>query len=445
MRYRPILITGAVLGVLLAGFAWRGEWLIGSILKARFSPEIHLPERPAPADVAEANRQDADDLAHLLDYDRSFSPEQRTAFLKGVDDLKQRAGSLEPAAFDLEAAKLVALSGNGHTSARLFGRLDRYGVIPIRLAWFEEGLFVIAAADTAPEVLARKVVTIDGHSVEETFAAIRPYLSGTDAHARIEAMRTIFVCPAFLHAVWPDADSRSVTLGFEDENVIFDAELPDAAEPLRWLPSAEAFSHFYGGSTSDLYRRPYGHEGIYIRMNKVWTADKTPLPAQLAAIAAAAPPGGWQWVVLDLRFNGGGDYTQTLEFTKKLPDLLAKDGKLWLLSGNGTFSAAITILARAKYFAGDRAHIVGEKVGDRDQFWGETGKPFILRNSGLGVSYATGMHDWVHGCHDGRCFWLNFIFGVAAGDLTPEREVKWRFSDFIEGRDTVLDSVLPRS
>jgi hypothetical protein len=272
---------------------------------------------------------------------------------------------------------------------------------------------------------------------------MRPYVSGTDEHARIAAISYFFICPAFLHAVWPDADAHAVTLTFEDENVIFDAELPDAAEPLRWLPSAEAFSHFYGGQASDLYTRPFGHEGVYIRMNKVWGSDKTPLPAELAAVAAAAPPGGWQWMVLDLRFNSGGDYTQTLGFTKQLPDLLAKDGKLWLLTGNDTFSAAIVTLARAKYFTGSRAHIVGEKIGDHDVFWGETGKPFVLRNSGLGISYATGMHDWVHGCHDvTKCFWLNFIFGVAAGDLSPERELKWRFADFLQGKDTVIEAVM---
>lgn len=443
MRYRPILITGALLAVLAAGFVWRGEWLITAVLRARFSPEVTMAERPAPRDQAEANRQDVDDLATLLDYDRSFSPAQRKAFQQGIEELRPRAGSLEPAAFDLAVAKLVALSGNGHSGARLYARLDRYGLAPVRLAWFEEGLFVIAATDSVPDALARKVTAIDGHPVEEAFAAVRPYLSGTDEHARIDAMRFFFICPAFLHAVWPDADAQSLTLTLDDGDQRFSAETPETAEPLRWLPAAEAFSHLYGGQTAELYTRPFGHEGVYVRMNKVWSGDSTPLQAQLAAVAAATPPGGWRWMVLDLRFNSGGDYTRTLDFTKRLPDLLAKDGKLWLLTGNDTFSAAIVTLARAKYFVGDRAHIVGEKVGDHDAFWGETGKPFVLRNSGLGINYATGLHDWVHGCGDPRkCFWLNFIFGVAAGDLSPERQVKWRFSDFIEGRDTVIDTVL---
>lgn len=451
MRYKPILIAGVLVAGLVAGFAWRGEWLIGSILRARFSPEVALPDRPAPRDRSEASRQDLDDLAKLVDYDRSFSPERRTAFLQGIEELRPRAGALEPAAFDLAVAKLVVLSGNGHTSAQLNSRLGRYGVSAVRMAWFEEGLFVIASADSAPDALARKVVAIDGHPVEEAFAAIRPYLSGTDEHARIAAAGFIFDCPAFLHVLWPDADGNTLTLTLAEEggrssDWDFMAQAPDQSEPLRWLPSAEPFAHLYGGQAADLYTMPFGHEGVYVRMNKVWGSDKSPLPAQLAAFAAAAPPGGWKWMILDLRFNGGGDYTQTLGFTRKLPDLLAKDGKLWLLTGNDTFSAAIVTLARAKYFAGSRAHIVGEKVGDRDIFWGETGKPFVLRNSGLGISYATGMHDWVHGCHDiTKCFWLNYIFGVAAGDLSPEREVKWRFSDFLAGRDTVIDAVLQQN
>ena len=45
MRYKPILIAGVLVAGLVAGFAWRGEWLIGSILRARFSPEVALPDR----------------------------------------------------------------------------------------------------------------------------------------------------------------------------------------------------------------------------------------------------------------------------------------------------------------------------------------------------------------------------------------------------------------
>ena len=47
-----------------------------------------------------------------------------------------------------------------------------------------------------------------------------------------------------------------------------------------------------------------------------------------------------------------------------------------------------------------------------------------------------------YGCYlIARCFWLDFAYGVAAGNLSPQVEVAWKFADFAYGRDTVLDRV----
>jgi hypothetical protein len=65
----------------------------------------------------------------------------------------------------------------------------------------------------------------------------------------------------------------------------------------------------------------------------------------------------------------------------------------------------------------------------------------VLRNSKIALHYATGQHDWVNGCYSLDCYWLDFFYQVPAGDLTPEIEMRWRFSDYAQGRDTVLEHV----
>jgi len=63
-------------------------------LSERGRVAIPLPERPAPRDRTEANLQDIDDLKRLPDFDRSFPPEARSAFVRQSDSLA--AGSITP-------------------------------------------------------------------------------------------------------------------------------------------------------------------------------------------------------------------------------------------------------------------------------------------------------------------------------------------------------------
>ena len=122
-------------------------------------------------------------------------------------------------------------------------------------------------------------------------------------------------------------------------------------------------------------------KGLYIHISQVTGDDRGALSDQLKALSKPIAAGSLRYAILDLRFNGGGDYTETLDFTKELPKRIASDGKLFLLTDNATFSAALVTLARAKYFAGSRAVVLGERVGDRERFWAEAGTPLELPNS----------------------------------------------------------------
>jgi hypothetical protein len=191
------------------------------------------------------------------------------------------------------------------------------------------------------------------------------------------------------------------------------------------------------------FSRPLEGDGLYVRINANGDDGRGRLPDQLAAIAATRPAHGWRWIVLDVRFNGGGDELKTMAFTRALPTLLSRDGDLFVLADNATFSAAIIIAARARHFVGrSRTRIVGEPMGDHPWFWTDGGPPLVLRNSGIEIGRAYFLHDWAHGCLSLRdCHPYQFLYGVAAGDLTPDVTVGWSFADYAAGRDTVMDAV----
>ena len=147
-------------------------------------------------------------------------------------------------------------------------------------------------------------------------------------------------------------------------------------------------------------------------------------------------------IVLDHRFNGGGDYTTTAGTMREIASLLPENGKLYIVTGGATFSAGINSVAFAKEAAGDRAILIGQRIGDRERHWGETNE-FVLPNSGIGITFATGMHDVANGCYDWRrCLWLDFYFGGAAGPLDPELPVALTFADYSAGRDPVMSRIV---
>jgi hypothetical protein len=277
--------------------------------------------------------------------------------------------------------------------------------------------------------------------------------------------------PTALSGVWPEMDASKMeitvrTLAGETLSASLEGAPPDpkavyagptrSLSPLRLKVETEPWRNLLSNrpdlplvlrdaDASVFAAKLDEGKGFYIHIAQVTGDERGALSDQLKAIVAGLAPASLRYAILDLRFNGGGDYTETLRFTRELPRRVADDGKLFILTDNSTFSAALVTMARAKHFAGTRAVVLGERVGDRERFWAEAGAPIELPNSKTFVFFATGYHDWNEGCgwkDWARCFWLNYAFDVPAGDLSPKSPMAWRFEDYRKGVDTVLEEAL---
>jgi hypothetical protein len=148
------------------------------------------------------------------------------------------------------------------------------------------------------------------------------------------------------------------------------------------------------------------------------------------------PPCG---LILDLRYDGGGDYTLTSDFAHALPQLVRAPGRIALLVGPDTFSAGITTAAFVKDAGGARVTIVGLPVGDRLEFYSEGGWG-CLPHASLCFDYATGRHKYDGPCGDWRtCYWLNWLFPVRVRTLDPDVPVTMTFADYAAGRDPAVE------
>ena len=124
---------------------------------------------------------------------------------------------------------------------------------------------------------------------------------------------------------------------------------------------------------------PRGDDILYLQLNRFRDADGAPMADYLANVLAEAGKRKIRHAVVDLRFSPGGNYLLATDFSRLLPEVVA-NGRIFILTSGNTFSAAISIASRLKYYAGERAVLVGEEMGDAGQMWGEGGTT-VMPNS----------------------------------------------------------------
>jgi hypothetical protein len=142
-----------------------------------------------------------------------------------------------------------------------------------------------------------------------------------------------------------------------------------------------------------------------------------------------------------MRFDGGGDYTKTAAFMSMLPTMIPDPGKVFVITHTTTFSAGISSVGFVKQASQQRVAIVGEPSGDRLVFYGEP-RDLVLPNSGIGMSYATGLHDYLHGCRwFGPCYWVNWFYPIAVSTLEPQLVAPLSFELVASGRDPAMEAI----
>src|SRR5260370_41556562 len=78
-------------------------------------------------------------------------------------------------------------------------------------------------------------------------------------------------------------------------------------------------------------------------------------------------------VVLDMRFDQGGNYVKTARFMANLTHLTGSIKRLYIFTSAWTFSAGLVSVAITKQNSAGRAVLVGEQVGGRIRVLAEGG------------------------------------------------------------------------
>ena len=450
-----VLFVGAVGGFALTFFH-------------KFSPNPPSNDFPKPANALEAQRQDIEQFSRLLGMDRSFSPAARAEANRQIAELKSERTPLDRDRFYVALLRITALADNGHTGL-YYGKRGTQNCAPLRVVLFADGVYVLRAKSAYAELLGARVDSIEGRPTGDVIASLEQLHGGSEGWRRTQAANYV-QSPDVLYgdAIGSRPDQTQWTFRLPNGSEVtrtLPGEICGENEPhadmTRWLSpqkmkgessewrallSEDADLPLSLRDFNSVFRRAWMDNGctLFIQLKANADADKQHIGDFLGATTdemRAHPPCN---IILDMRFNSGGDYTKTVRFASHLPDFVPSSGRIYLLTGPETFSAAITTIGFVKQAAGSRAIILGEPVGDRLTFYGE-GNAGCLPHEGLCLHYATGMHDYAHRCEGwGKCFWLNWIFPVQVKSLDPDETIRMTFADYAARRDPVFERALAR-
>ncbi len=463
---RWLKITAEIVGaiVVIAGlFALGLYWLYSTYKYTQPTADY-----PKPASKAEAQRDDLDYLRHLPQDDWSYTDKTR-AEAEGLIDaaLKQKL-PMKLGPFELLVARVNALANNGHTNVWGGARANRLVRLPIRVYSFADGVFIVRALPAYKALLGAQILAIDGHSIGDVAKTMSAYTGGT-AEEKNARLPFYIEAPQLLRAAGManTNDSLALTMKMPDgttETRLVLGDDPDPKAPKLW-PSDELKPVANEGESKDwipalkgkvehllMFRgepKPFfdasipGTHGYYIRFDTNDDSGNLKIADFAEAAFRRAVATKPDVVVVDLRMNGGGDYTTTAHFMRNLP-LALPTAKFYILLSQETFSAGMTSAAFLKQAAGDRGFFVGTRPGDRIRFNAEGGD-FCLPFSGICMGVRTAIHDYsTTQCRPlFTCYIVNWFYPVAIKSFEADIKAPLTWGDLNAGRDPALEAIFP--
>jgi hypothetical protein len=436
------------IAVVIVTFLVAREILYNSRLTASF---------PKPANRREAWMQDLEHFQqNYYKASSSFPEDSIKNSNEIIDSIRRSIDNFSDAKIQLLISRCVSMADDSHTRV-FFGNFRR---IDLRMYFFDDGLYVVKAKHGFEKFLGAKITRIENKSIEDILHIIDRNMPGNKSWIEYKSS-FFFASPDFLEAADISTTADSVRYEFvQGADTITHYFKPQKIddkhnEYTSWrdlsplsseLSDTVGWKHLLSANSLPLYLTnpdTTAHvtyidslETLYIQINTCAGIDR-----ERAYIDSVIDSRVVQNIVVDLRFNDGGDYTQLINFSSSIPKKFKGSGKIYLISGKTTFSAGICTLARLKYFAGPKGIIIGQAAGDGLQFWAE-GKQFRLPNSEIRIRAVNGYHDWKDNTFEPlKTFWLNIFLGVAAKDISPDVEVKQTFEDYSQHRDKVIETI----
>ena len=445
----PIVVTGRVEAGEFVGRFRQGA----ADYPLRLRP---VPQFDKPADRVEGWSRDLDTLAtRYIAADHSFSPGERLLFSEAIAGIRQDLPVLDDAQIVSRMAAAIALANNGHSRLYLLRNRQELRRLPIRLWWFDDGLYVVRAAEPQRRLLGCRVDAIEGVPSRLARDRAAPLYAGTPGWKEYMSVYSL-TSPETLHGIGIAGDIDHVAFSLSGcaaagRQVLEPLPLVRSREVVEaWWDLSPAFqapgpgwAHVLDGRKAKLplalrsqanYWFDYAPDSgiLYFQYNRSEQAKEESTEAFGARLLAEIDRRRPRAFVLDLRFNTGGN----LAYAERLMETLAQRSAgipRFVITGRTTFSAGISA---AVPWRRPGVVFVGEAPGEGLDFWSEGGN-IPLPYSGLDAHFANGFHSY----SPAPCPLGTWCRDARIDGLEPHLPASASFADYKSGRDPAMEAI----
>lgn len=334
----------------------------------------------------------------------------REQFEGTVRNLHERVPRLSRHQIIVELMRIVASVGDGHTNvAPTRDPKIGFRALPVKLYLFADGLFVRAAAREHAGLVGARVVQIGGASADEAVARTRE-ITGRDNEMGVRFLAPfLLTMPEVLHALGlaDDAEGARFTVEREErrQTVMLrpagPVELLPADTDMSWLRK-DGWVDMRDGAKAPLWLKDPRDEfwfehlkearAVYVQLNKVGDKAGESLADFTKRLFAFVEANEVERLVLDLRLNRGGNGELLTPLVRSIiKSKIDRPGKLFVLTGRGTWSAAQFLIDRLEKYTD--AVFVGEPSASKGNHYGDS-RRITLPNSGMTVRAS--IYYWQH-------------------------------------------------
>lgn len=337
-----------------------------------------------------------------------FHTMTREQFTAAIEDLDRRIPGLARHQIIVKMARIVALVGDGHTNvAPTRDPKIGFHTLPVKLYYFDDGLFVRAATKEHADLVGASVVQIGNVPVAKAYDSVKQ-LIGRDNEMDLKFFAPfLMTMPEVLHALNLISTPNEATFVFQkngqQQTVKLDNAGPVQLMPpdtdLSWAPqpgwvdardSAKQAGPLWLKDPQNKFwlQDLPDKRAVYIQLNQIGNKDDETMESFSKRILALVDSKPVDRLVLDLRLNRGGNG----EFNRPILRALIKankideKGKLFVLVGRSTWSAAQFLVNNLEDYT--EAIFVGEPTGGKRNSYGDS-RRIILPNSGITVRVST--------------------------------------------------------
>jgi hypothetical protein len=331
-----------------------------------------------------------------------FHTMTREQFNRSLDELEQKLPQMSANQMKVEILRLVAMIHDGHSRVRP-QTLDNH-MLPVRLHFFADGLYVESADQQHAELVGAKIKSIGDKTAEDAYAAVRPLIPvDGENEFRLKLMAPdLLVTPEVLQGLGVVKKADAVEITFEKNGREWNATLPAGPfrvwnnhgrtpDPEGWVTAHDASANplpLYLQHTDRNYWDQMLPDGktLYIQFNEVHDMPGGEPIAKYFPRLLSQP--NVDRVILDMRWNGGGNNELNRPIWHAIikNDRINQRSKLWVIIGRKTFSAAMSCVDELEQ--NTNAMFAGEPSGETPNQWGDPAN-VKLPNSGIVIGAST--------------------------------------------------------